>query len=245
MEQAPQLIRSLQLNLSSQEGKALSEANSTDISAATETILLYHATSRDAWEKIKASGGMLPSTNNYDWLGKGIYFWQAAPIRAWIWKRFYARPRLRAEDTVVLEYPMTVNPADCLDLLDIRWHKLLGHLGRAVPEGWRVSGIDEATIQQRLRRNRITSTPHPHFLDCEAINQICDVLEHRHKVRIRLVRAAFQHLDHIYPYSAFRQGDHVQVAVRDPDLVDVSKLTEVDGLRELEPRYAPGLTRGT
>lgn len=222
-----------------------SVATVTALHAAEETLLLYHATSRDAWLQIQAQGSMVQSTNNHDWLGKGIYFWQAAPIRAWMWKRFYARPTLTADELVVLELRLTVNPADCLDLLDIRWAKLISLVGRTVPEGWRVSDIDEKTIQRRLRRNARVSRADQHFLDCEAINQVCDTLEHRRHVRIKLVRAAFQHMDRHYPYSAFREGDHVQVAIRDPAIIRIGELRVVEGLKEVESKFAPGLTRGT
>lgn len=190
---------------------------------------------------------MRPSLQDYDWLGRGIYFWQAAPIRAWMWKRHFAlkRDRAGADETVVLEYRLTVNLTHCLDLLDIRWHGLLGATGRGVSEGWRIAGVDEATIHQRLLRNARRRAPHPHFLDCAAVNQVCERLEHAHNIRIMLVRAAFQQLGTIYPYSAFHEGDHVQVAIRDPNAIVVKDLREVTGLKEIEQRYVATLKKGT
>lgn len=214
----------------------------------TERLLLYHATTRDAWHRIQQSGSMSPSENNYDWLGHGIYFWQAAPVRAWIWKRFEALPkrsRASAADAVVLEYELALNTDECLDLLDIRWHDVLEKLGLMVPGVWRRQGVTDEVIKKRLQRNARLAQPQKHYLDCAAVNTVCTYLEHIESIRITCVRGAFQCLDRLYPYSAFRRGDHVEVAIRDPKLIDVSRLREVEGLVHEEARLEPSLRKST
>ena len=44
----------------------------------------YHGTSMDTAIEIIESG-FKPSNNDYDWLGREVYFWQDAPIRAKQW----------------------------------------------------------------------------------------------------------------------------------------------------------------
>ncbi len=54
------------------------------------------------------------STNDYDWLGTGVYFFQVAPQRALAWadERYPDSPAVIGS-RLVLE--------NCLDLLDISW----------------------------------------------------------------------------------------------------------------------------
>ena len=48
-------------------------------------VLGYHGCDRDAGEKLLQNEQFRPSENSYDWLGSGIYFWEANPDRALDW----------------------------------------------------------------------------------------------------------------------------------------------------------------
>lgn len=44
-------------------------------------ILGYHGCDEAVAEKVLAGEDFKPSDNDYDWLGSGIYFWEANPQR--------------------------------------------------------------------------------------------------------------------------------------------------------------------
>ena len=44
-------------------------------------VLGYHGCDRDIGERLLAGEPFNPSENDYDWLGPGIYFWEANPRR--------------------------------------------------------------------------------------------------------------------------------------------------------------------
>ena len=44
-------------------------------------ILGYHGCDRAVGERLLAGEAFKPSNNDYDWLGPGIYFWEANPVR--------------------------------------------------------------------------------------------------------------------------------------------------------------------
>ena len=44
-------------------------------------ILGYHGCDRRVGERLLAGTAFKPSNNDYDWLGPGIYFWEANPLR--------------------------------------------------------------------------------------------------------------------------------------------------------------------
>ena len=60
--------------------------------AGTPEAYGYHGTTAQDAQAILQSG-FRPSTNRYDWLGDGVYFWQDAPARAWEWARAHWGPR--------------------------------------------------------------------------------------------------------------------------------------------------------
>ena len=44
-------------------------------------ILGHHGCDRRVGERLLAGKAFKPSNNDYDWLGPGIYFWEANPVR--------------------------------------------------------------------------------------------------------------------------------------------------------------------
>ena len=61
-------------------------AASKEKSTLALQALGYHGTTLEAAQKI-VTGGSLPSSNPWEWLRHGIYFWQDAPNRARDWTK--------------------------------------------------------------------------------------------------------------------------------------------------------------
>ncbi|MBF0305832.1 MAG: hypothetical protein HQL41_09325 [Alphaproteobacteria bacterium] len=58
----------------------------------TSFVLGYHGCDKKTGEAVLAEGGALsPSDEEYDWLGPGIYFWEADPKRAFEWAEWKAK----------------------------------------------------------------------------------------------------------------------------------------------------------
>ena len=77
--------------------------------------IAYHGCAEEIAEKVLAEGRFFPSTNTYDWLGAGIYFWEYAPYRALRWAE--ELQRRRGSTPAVLG--ATIRLGRCLNLLDI------------------------------------------------------------------------------------------------------------------------------
>ncbi|MGH2558955.1 MAG: hypothetical protein ACRDJH_07815 [Thermomicrobiales bacterium] len=233
----------------SQEKARPQRGSSPPTRARQERILAYHATTREAWAQIQADNRLKESDRHYDWLGRGVYFWQAGPARAWVWKVHQQLPKhLRAtpDQVIVLEVELTWNPAECVDLLDIYWYRYL--LGRAesIISFWSDSlGWDPDRIDRELQRNAEIDTAQPHAFDCRLIDSLCEDLFDLYGLEVRAVRGAFQHLARLYAHSAFRYGDHVQIAIRHPAMIDVESVAIVEGLDEVEPWLPEGLLQVT
>jgi hypothetical protein len=79
-------------------------------------IVGYHGCSEDFARKLllgkQPIGDWKPSENRWDWLGKGIYFWEHSPERALRW----AQERFRARRPVPSVVGAIVQLGDCFDL---------------------------------------------------------------------------------------------------------------------------------
>lgn len=58
---------------------------------------------------------LAPSTNEYDWLGHGVYFWEYSPSRAW---EFAHEKKRRGEIETPAVIGAVIAPGVCLNLLE-------------------------------------------------------------------------------------------------------------------------------
>ncbi|HVV84873.1 MAG TPA: hypothetical protein VHE35_17535 [Kofleriaceae bacterium] len=63
-----------------------------------------------------------PSANDYDWLGRGIYFWEDGGPRAWRWAREQAAKKGWSRPGVV---GAIIRLGRCFDLLDEQYTQML------------------------------------------------------------------------------------------------------------------------
>ena len=162
----------------------------------------YHGTNKTVADLILQHGEkrFLMSANDYDWLGKGVYFWQDSPQRALDW----AEKRHHDQAAVLVA---TIQLDSCLDLIDDYWKRRLAEAFdtfKRTSEKHGKSLPTQTTLRHNLDRAIID-----HFIRCMA----------RQGVRIRCVRAAFQEGEPIYPGSAIYTLTHIQIAVRDRALI--------------------------
>ena len=159
----------------------------------------FHGPSRIAANCILKEGYVV-SSNEYDWLGDGVYFFLDAPIRA----SELAKARYGDEFAVV---ESRIQLADCMDLLDIKWASILSD-----------------AYNQFIGRVKKLNVPVPrqtegaHRLDREVINYCIGLLK-ENGILIKCVRAAFSECRPVFPNSALFDRAHVQIAVRDLSII--------------------------
>lgn len=172
-------------------------------------VVGYHGCPRDFAARLVRGTIRLeewrPSENEYDWLGKGIYFWEHAPNRAWEW----ATERYGADGAVV---GVRLRLGRCLDLADTEYVTLLRQtyedtltvysaLGRALPKN---GGRDSKSRK----------------LDRLIIEKMVEALEvgtggARRLGNYQSIRCPFEEGETVYPGAMIRTQSHVQIAVRD------------------------------
>lgn len=165
----------------------------------SSTVTGYHGTKKECVETI-LKDGFLSSHNEYDWLGDGVYFFQDAPKRARSWgQKFFG------ESCAVIG--AEISTEDCMDLLDVEWSNFLADV-----------------YDVYLEKHKAENLPLPlqssgaHRLDREVLNFACSALQAKGIV-IKSIRAAFLEGNPIYPNSALYSMSHVQISVRELDVI--------------------------
>jgi len=60
-------------------------------------VLGYHGCDRETGERLLSNEPFQPSENDYDWLGAGVYFWEANPDRAMSWAKKHVERKWKAQ----------------------------------------------------------------------------------------------------------------------------------------------------
>jgi hypothetical protein len=174
------------------------------------TVVGYHATSTVTARAILAGKQFRVSRNPYDWLGDGVYFWEAAPERAWEWAHTArAQGRLGPDIAVV---GARIRLERCLDFHDTRWHAQFRAVYDILRERYQRSG---KPLPRQTARGE-------HGWDREVINYLANVVYRATGITVGVVRAPFREPEDepLFAGSGLYRGAHVQIAVRDRRLIE-------------------------
>lgn len=181
----------------------------------TSFVFGFHGLDETIGRKIIAGEDRLnPSQNSYDWLGHGIYFWENNLARAIKWAEDQSKhPKTSVKQPFAIGAVIDLGccfdllQQDCLDFLAAQYEEMKKDLElkkETLPENkpWTSNDID---FKKRE-------------LDCAVIRY---ALEAAKDIGIRYdsVRAAFWEGEELYPSAGFKQYNHIQVAILNPDCI--------------------------
>lgn len=182
------------------------------MSVTTIMVYGYHGTSRERASIILRTREVVASANEYDWLGRGSYFWQDAPARAYDYAR---QPRVRRSlgttEVTAIGTLIALPVGDCVDLLDILWSERVRAAFASLQE-WRAL-FGEAVASQDPEAGR-------HPLDRAVLDHMVTLRLERGQ-RIRAVRATYREGEPLFKNSALYSRGHVQIAIRDETLLQI------------------------
>lgn len=173
----------------------------------TSFVLGYHGCSQDVGEKILAgTAAMEASERDYDWLGPGVYFWEADAARAWEWADAKVAARTYAQPFVI---GAVIDLGNCLDLMARDSLELLGDAYTVLAETRRATADDRPLPANKGRDGDKLLR----FLDCAVIRTLHQVIQEQKLPPFDSVRGLFTEGDALYPGSGFKQKTHVQLSV--------------------------------
>lgn len=171
------------------------------LSAYSREVHGYHGCDRSVADRLLSGASFIASSNAWDWLGDGIYFWEYGPDRALRWAE--QQPRVKRPSVI----GAVIQLGRCFDLLDTRfteelrqyyvgWTQRMKASGISLPEN-RGKGryLDRAVVEAYIERERNVDT------------------------RYDTIRGAFVEGEPVYPGSAFHMQTHIQIAVRNPESI--------------------------
>lgn len=149
------------------------------------------------------------SSNTYDWLGNGIYFWEQNYQRAYEW----AVNRYGTDDAAVIG--AIIDLGYCLNLTESASAEILRKGYKILKIRCNAAGID-------LPKNRPSSKTADVLLrdlDCAVIEQIHDFNRQEKKQMFDSVRGVFIEGSPAYEGSEFREKTHVQICICNPNCI--------------------------
>jgi hypothetical protein len=174
---------------------------------STSFLLGYHGCRQDVAERILAGEPFKPSNNDYDWLGPGIYFWQANPKRA---LQFAEEKRAREGgewDPAVIG--AVIEPGLCLDLATDAGTEHVKTAHEVL-----LSTLDEAGAE--VPRNQGGHDLWLRKLDCAVITMLHDIRRTLELESIDTVAGVFVEGQQIYENAGFFEKTHIQLCVCNP-----------------------------
>lgn len=176
-------------------------------------IVAFHGCDKSVVEKVVLQqDNLLASTNDYDWLGSGVYFWENNETRAMQWAiEASKRPNSKIKEPAVIG--AVIDLGYCMDLTDSKYLEelkdaynalldVLGNLQKPIPQN------TGNTSDKLLRR-----------LDCAVIEMAHDINEQSGERAYDSVRGVFWEGKQLYPNAGFAEKNHIQICVRNPNCI--------------------------
>ena len=169
-------------------------------------ILGYHGCDVRVGERLLGGTPFQLSDNDYDWLGPGIYFWEANPQRGF---EFAQEASKRRSSNISNPFVIgaVIELGLCLDLTTasgVDWVRIAYDSLLAVTQAAALTLPGNGDDQ--LRRN----------LDCAVIRRLHSILEAQQLPAIDTLKGVFIEGLPVYPGAGFYEKTHIQVAVRNP-----------------------------
>ncbi len=181
-------------------------------------ILAFHGCDQSVVHNVLNDKSPLKTSNNkYDWLGHGIYFWDNSPSRALEYATFLSKYPDRSVRPIKKPAVIgaVINLGYCLDLLDFENLKFL-KLGFGLLDATcKSSGID-------LPANKNVGTDKDLLLrelDCAVIEMLHQLRVDKNMAEFDSIRGVFWEGKPIYPNAGFREKDHIQICIRNPNCI--------------------------
>ena len=170
------------------------------------------------------------SHNNYDWLGHGVYFWENSPERALEYAFFLKENPERAKNPIINPSVIgaIIDLGYCFDLID---YNMLGLL----KSGYEIFNSVWENTGRKLPMNKTaghSSDLLMRELDCAVIESIHDFRKRKSLVPFDSVKGVFWEGDQLYQNAGFREKNHIQICIINPNCIKGFFLP-----RELNPRF--------
>lgn len=158
---------------------------------------------------------MKVSNNSWDWLGDGRYFWQNNYERAWYYAN-HPPGNLKIKKPAVLGAVFSLG--NCLDLTDKKSLDIVKTVYSIYKDSFESQG------KEIPANSNPSSEPYSkdHVIrrqDCAVIKKVHDFFHNEGLAPFDSVRALFPEGGALYSGAGFRERTHIQIAIRNPNMI--------------------------
>lgn len=147
---------------------------------------------------------LVPSTNKWDWLGEGIYFWEQNPMRALEYAEECAARKQFNKKPIKTPFVLgtIIELGHCLNLVDSESLEILS----AAYEGLKKVTLEAGAKMPENKGDNRT-------LDCAVVKYIHQSNKEEKKKAYDTIRCAFSEGKEVYPGTQITTRLHIQVCV--------------------------------
>ncbi len=181
-------------------------------------VLAFHGCDQSVvHDVLNAKSSLKTSNNKYDWLGHGIYFWDNSPSRALEYAKFLSKHPGHAIRPIKKPAVIgaVINLGYCLDLLDYESLEFL-------KLGYDLLSTANTSAGMDLPINKNTGTNNDLLLrelDCAVIEMLHQFRKDQNMHEFDSIRGVFWEGKPLYPNAGFREKDHIQICIRNPNCI--------------------------
>ena len=183
-------------------------------------VLGFHGCDQSIRDNIVFKKGIVlePSNNTYDWLGNGVYFWENNCTRALDFAKFLKHNPPHNSKQKINEPSVLgaiIDLGFCLDLLDSEYLKLL-------KEGYNLYKESNEKYGYKIPQNLPLKTDGDlvkRHLDCAVIEAIHQFNKDKNLPQFDSVRGVFFEGNDLYENAGFKERNHIQIALRNPNCI--------------------------
>jgi len=160
---------------------------------------------------LKGEDQLRQSTNAWDWLGPGIYFWEQNPEKALEYAEKCAAGQQKFSGTIKNPFVIgaIIELGNCLNLVEPNSLRIVKEAYHELLETMKESGTKMPKNKEANRR-----------LDCAVIQNIHESIKRSGTLKpYDTIRSPFHEGVKIYEDSNFTDGLHIEISVRTPELI--------------------------
>jgi len=177
-------------------------------------VLGFHACDANVRDElVSGEKDFRASENSYDWLGPGMYFWENSPHRA----EQYAQELLqRGKISKPAVVGAAIHLGYCFDLLEQHSLDVLKQYHSAMVKTYKTAGAE-------LPKNTAAFPNDGDYLlrklDCAVFQYMHSEMRKKNASAFDSVRGAFWEGNALYPNAGFKEKNHIQLCIRNPNCV--------------------------
>jgi hypothetical protein len=174
-------------------------------------IIGYHSCDREIGLRVlNGETHLLPSDNDWDWLGGGIYFWEQNPKRALDYAKEVAEGSQFNKGKIKTPFVLgaIIQLGNCLNLVESESLEILEAA---------YSGLEKMHTETNTPLS--TNKGNNRKLDCDVIRYIHQSRIITGEQKYDTIRSAFDEGEKVYPGASFTARNHIQVCVINSNLI--------------------------